>query len=301
MTHPTFHGVLPAIVTPVDQDERFVPAVFEKLVAQVYAAGVHGLYVNGQTGEGHLQPVEQRKQVAEAALASSPAGKQVIVHIGAHSTRDTLDLARHASRIGVSAISSLPPIGSYSFAEIKAYYRAISEVAEVPFLVYFFPALAPAITQAEQLYELLELRNVVGLKFTAFDLYTMARLKDRGAVIYNGADEVFTAGLLMGADGGIGSFYNLVPERFCEIYRLGREGRWDEARLVQAQINELIEITLRFPALDGLKMMLGWKGLPCGRPMAPRASMSLEQEARFIDQLANSKYNRQFAPETHLA
>ena len=64
------------------------------LLDRIYSAGVHGIYVCGNTREGLLVP---------------PADKHVIVHVGAAVTSDAVGLARHVERIGAHAISSLPP------------------------------------------------------------------------------------------------------------------------------------------------------------------------------------------------
>jgi N-acetylneuraminate lyase len=148
-----FQGILPAIVTLFDSDGRFDPGDFEKLLDHVYRAGVHGVYVCGQTGEGLLQDVDQRKRVAETAIKLSPRGKTVIVHIGAMNRAEAVDLARHASVAGAQAVSALPPIGNYSFAEIKSYYEAIAEVSDVPLLIYYFSAFSPGITTTDQILD----------------------------------------------------------------------------------------------------------------------------------------------------
>ena len=85
-----FFGILPAVVTPVDDTGRFQAAPFETLLARVYGAGVDGIYVCGQTGEGLQQTAAQRKQVAEVAMACSPlrslgSGKGVDTWSFAHS------------------------------------------------------------------------------------------------------------------------------------------------------------------------------------------------------------------------
>lgn len=287
----SFQGILPAVVTPIDAHERFDERAFEKLLARLYAVPIQGLYVNGQTGEGLLQPVEQRKRVAEAALRLSPPGKQVVLHVGAYRTADAVELAQHAARIGVHAISSLPPIGPYSFAEIKLYYRTLSEACDLPLLVYYFPEVCPAIAAAAQVYELLEIPRVIGLKFTDFDLYKMANIKQRGCVIYNGRDEVLVAGMLMGADGGIGTFYNLAPEWFVEVFTLAGAGRWAEARAVQAKINELVELTLRFPPMPAVKRILAWQGYDCGRCLRPRRDLTPEEEVTLRELLMHSSFS----------
>jgi N-acetylneuraminate lyase len=284
-------GILPAIVTPVRQDGALSVEAFQRLAARLYAAGVDGLYVNGQTGEGLLQPVEQRKQVAEAARAVTPPGKQLIVHVGAHRTEDAVELARHASRIGVQAISSLPPLGPYSFDEVRAYYEAIASASEVPVIVYYYPAISPGVRTLEEIERLLEIPGVIGLKFTDFDLYKLSILKRHGCrLIFNGHDEVLAAGLLLGADGGIGSFYNLIPELFVELFRLARQGQWEQARQVQQRINELVEICLRFPLIPAIKTILGWTGLPCGEALRPRRSLRVEEMQQLRALLRESSF-----------
>ncbi len=274
-------GILPAIVTPFDDELRFREAAFEKLLEYVYAAGVDGIYVCGQTGEGLQQSPEQRKRVAEAAIRYSPAGKQVIVHVGAPATETAVELARHAEAAGASAISSLPPLGGYSFAEVAAYYGEVARTTALPFLIYYFPAGSAAIAGVDQMRQLCEIPNVVGLKFTDMDLYKLSRMKQAGHVVFNGYDEILAAGLLMGADGGIGSFYNVAPHWFVKLFAAARAGDWESARKWQSVINELITVGLRYPVHTAVKEMLRWLGLDCGpcapprRPLAPAERDSL--------------------------
>ncbi len=288
-----FEGILPAVVTPYDDKLRFDAEAFERLLEALYATGVHGMYVCGQTGEGLLQTVEQRKQVAEVALRCSPKDKTVIVHIGAAELDDAIELAKHAERIGVHAISSLPPLGDRTSEEIAAYYRGLAAATGVPLLLYYFPDLCPAIRNPDQLLELLALPHVIGLKFTDFNLYQLWQLRRRGMVVYSGRDEVFAAGVLMGASGGIGSFYNLVPELFLRVWEAGRQCRWADAREAQTQIDELIEITLRFPAMSAIKRILAWSGLDCGRSQPQYRPLTADEERELRRQLAESSLAKQ--------
>jgi N-acetylneuraminate lyase len=109
-------------------------------------------------------------------------------------------------------------------------------------------------------------------------------------VVFNGRDEVLVAGLLMGADGGIGSFYNLVPDLFVQVYRLAQAGEWAKARAVQGTINELITITLQFPLFPAIKLMLGWSGIDCGQCLPPRRPLTGEEESELRESLARSSF-----------
>lgn len=293
-------GIVPAVVTPFDAEGKFNVRSFERLAERLFGADVHGLYLCGSTGEGMLQTVGQRKHVAEAAARNSPPNKSVIIHVGANTTGEAIELARHAARIGAHAISSLPPIvGVYSFAEIKSYYEKLAAASDIPLLIYFFPEVAPAVRTADQVLELAGIENVIGLKFTDYDLYTMLRLKERGATIFYGRDEMLSAGLLLGADGGIGSFYNVIPELFTRLWLLAQEGRWEEARALQSRINEFITITLRYPLFPALKTILGWGGINCGPCLAPRRqSLSAGESERLRDELASAGLLEQVLSET---
>ncbi len=278
-------GVLPALLTPLTADEHLHAKPMERLLEQVYAAGVDGVYVCGQTGEGLLLGLADRRQAAEIAIRNSPGGKVVVVHVGAARTADAVELARHARRIGATAVSSLPPSGPFSFREVKAYYGAIASAADLPVLVYYYPEISHGAISLDQILELCSIPNVAGLKFTDFDLYRMSLISRAGHVIFNGRDEVFAAGLLMGASGGIGSFYNIVPKWFVSVWENARAGRYDRTREVQDRINDLIRIILQFPMVPALKTILGWSGIDCGPAVAPRRPLSAEEQERLRREL----------------
>lgn len=271
-------GILPALVTPLDEQGRLHRKSYERLLDRVYRAGCDGVYVCGQTGEGLQLPLGVREEAVEVAAANTPAGLSVVAHVGAASTADALRLARHAAKAGVAAISSLPPNSSYGFEEVLRYYEAIAAASSAPLLVYYFPGHSTAIRTAGDLERLCEIPNVTGLKYTAFDLYTLSLLARAGRVVFNGHDEVLAAGLLMGARGGIGSFYNLIPNLFVSLYADTRAGRWREARQTQDRINDLIRAVLAFPLLPALKRLLTWSGIECGYAVPPRRALTPAEE-----------------------
>ncbi len=291
MTH-SISGILPATVTPFDDAGRFVPAVFERLLERLYDSGVHGVYVCGTTGEGMLQSLPQRQTIVERAVACTPRDRHVVVHVGAASLDDALSLASHAAKAGAHAISSLPPLsGRFAFSEVLSYYDALARGSELPLLVYYFPEISPSITSTEQLEALCALPNVIGLKFTDFDLFRMAQVRGPGRSIFNGRDEVLAAGLLMGANGGIGTFYNLVPELFVGIHAAAASGQWEEARVLQARVNTLIALTLQFPVFPAVKQMLAWTGLDCGACLPPRARLTSVQQGQLRERLIEAEFN----------
>ena len=271
-------GILPALVTPLNDDQTLNSGEFEKLLARVYDAEVDGVYVCGTTGEGMLLSADIRRRIVEVATRNSPRGKQVIVHVGAWSFGEAQEVARHAEKCGAAAISSLPPAGA-SYAEVLENYRALAASTSLPFLAYYFPAMVGGALSHDQLREICAIPGVAGLKFTDYDLFALSMLVREGKTVFNGRDEIISAGFLMGAQGGIGSIYNLVPGWFVELYRQARAGHWKEARVIQDRINDLIVVLIRFPFMPALKCALSWQGIECGAAMRPRIPLTADQES----------------------
>ncbi|MEN6533862.1 MAG: dihydrodipicolinate synthase family protein, partial [Bryobacteraceae bacterium] len=85
---------------------------------------------------------------------------------------------------------------------------------------------------------------------------------------------------LMGANGGIGTFYNLVPGWFVHLFELSEAGRHSEARKVQDSVNDLIRLTVQFPVTAAVKRMLDWSGISCGAPLAPHRRLTEQEDDR---------------------
>jgi N-acetylneuraminate lyase len=103
---------------------------------------------------------------------------------------------------------------------------------------------------------------------------------------------MLVAGLIMGANGGIGSVYNLVPEQFVTLYEHTVAGRWEEARRTQYHINELIEVILRYPVNSAVKAVLQWSGIDCGRAIAPRRPLTETEAAALRTAISSTVLGR---------
>lgn len=286
------HGVLPALVTPVNAAGEFQAKPFEQLLDRVYRAGVDGVYVCGQTGEGFQLSLEDRRAATECAVRHSPRNAQVIVHVGASTTTDAVMLARHAASSRAHMISSLPPAGNYSYQEIYQYYETLAQASELPLLIYYFPSMAPSIRTTDQILELCAIPNVVGLKFTDSDFFRLWTIRQTGAVVFAGSDEMLIAGLIMGANGGIGSTYNLIPETYVELYQQVRLKHWEEARRIQEKINQFIQIILRYPVHPAIKQLLAWSGIDCGSCIPPRRELTTSEQVELRARITETELGR---------
>ncbi len=142
-------------------------------------------------------------------------------------------------------------------------------------IVYNFPAFSGSSLSGAQISELLNLDGVVALKQTSADLYQMEQLT-RGnpdKTVFNGFDEILASGLLAGANGGIGSTYNIQAQRILDINSAIERGDAALAKSLQREANQVIDTLVGAGVIPGLKYVLKLKGIlsseTCRRPLNP--------------------------------
>ncbi len=293
----TFKGVYVALITPFNEEEKVCVPRLRKLVNFLLSRGVHGFYVCGSTGEGLLMSSEERKKVAEIVKDMVKEKAKIIVHVGAMTTREAVELAQHAERIGLDAVASIPPFYyPYSFQELKDYYRRIADSTSLPLFIYYIPSTTHLTLENRQFMELAEIQRIKGIKYTHPDLFLfqnlILRLGDRW-VFFSGLDELFLPALVVGADGCIGSTQNILPEIFLEIYRSFQKGDWNSARELQKKVNRVITLLKRF-GWSSWKFALRFRGLDGGYPREPlRKTLHPEEE-----NIIRKEWENLFPPES---
>jgi len=272
-------GILPALLTPFDRDGRVDLKTAAKIVRRALDAGCSGFFVGGSSGEGLLLSPDERKQLAEGIVKEMAGAAAVIVHVGAPSTDEAADLARHAQRIGADAVSSIPPIyyrvGLQGMAD---HYRLIGEASDLPLHIYYFPGATGVSVEARDFAERLSgIPTLRGLKFTDYNLFLMRQIQeafDGRLNVLSGPDEVFVAARMMGADGAIGTTYNLIPQVFVRADQAFRRGDISAAQDLQFRANRAIAAMIRHGGLPAFKAAMGFLGIDCGAPRRPLAPLN---------------------------
>ena len=282
-------GIYPAIVTTFDGSGAFDPRRMRAVVRHQLDAGVHGFYVCGGTGEGMLLRVDERRAVLETVLDEVRGRAGVIAHVGAFQTPDTLALARHAGEAGADAIAALPPAYFYKpdGPALVSYYQAVAESSDLPLLIYNIPART-GIAMTQDLFEqLLKVENIVGMKDSSGDLYSMGLFLagETKPLIFNGEDSVQLAALMAGARGGIGASYNMMPGLFVKLWDAVQDKDMDTAAQTQARANELMNAMDVVDLFAGLKQTLAWMGLECGVPRSPLRGLTEQETGKLRHEL----------------
>lgn len=241
-----YHGIIPAFYACYDEAGEISSERVKTLVQYFIDKGVQGLYVNGSSGECIYQSIADRKQVLEAVMTVAKGKLTIINHVACNNLKDSIELARHSQKMGVDAIAAIPPI-YFRLPEhsIAAYWNGISLAApDTDFIIYNIPQLA-GVSLTPNLYrEMVKNPRVVGVKNSSMpvqDIETFVRLGGEDYVIFNGPDEQFLGGRLMGAKGGIGGTYGAMPELFLRLNQLITEKELEVARQLQSTINAIID------------------------------------------------------------
>ena len=269
-------GILPALITPFDDEQHIKKASVKPLIDYGYAAGVNGFYICGGTGEGPVLRPSARMDMLEAVMDADNGRGQIVVHVGAPNALDTLDLARHAEKCGAAAISCLAPFYQYKYTaeELIDYYKRLADSVSTPLIVYAAGSL-PASASLAVMKELLAVENVIGIKYSLDDYAAMMELKrlNGGNInVLNGPDDTLLCGLAVGADGGIGATYNIMPERYVQIYNAFMRGDINEARRIQSSCNDVLRALLKYSknsTIKSLKAVLTMMGFDVGNAGYP--------------------------------
>lgn len=296
MTQTTlpFKGIIPPLVTPLAGRDRIDEPGLERLVEQVIAGGVHGLFLLGTTGEAPSLSHDLQREFLIMASKQIDGRVPVLVGISDTSMSESLDLARFAADQGIDAVVLAAP---YYFpmhqADLERYVRELAHELPLPFLLYNMPSHTKVAFEIDTVERLLDLPNFAGVKDSSGNmqhfnkLVELTRLRPDLTVLM-GPEELLAESVLMGGHGGICGGANLVPQLYVAQYEAALTGDLREVHRLQQQVMRLSQCLYEVSApptgyLTGLKCALGLVGLCSDRLAEPLYRMP-EERRRIIRQ-----------------
>lgn len=265
-------GIFTALLTPFDKNDRVDPEALSHLVEFNLRQGVNGFYVGGSTAEVFMLTDDERRLVYKTVAEAAAGRAALIAHVGAISTSASAGFGRYAASLGYDAISAVAPFYyKFGFAQIKEHYFTIQRSAGLPMVVYNFPSNSGVNLTVQQIAEFLSDDGFLGVKHTSNDYFALQSFKSAfpDKIIYNGYDEMFLCGLAMGADGGIGSTYNFMADKFVRMREYFSAGDIAAAQAEQACANKIIRALIKTGVAEGEKEVLCQIGIDMGRARAP--------------------------------
>ncbi len=239
-----YRKVIPAFLTCYDDEGRIDRQKIRRYASLLLEKGIRGIYVCGSSGECAYLEEKERMQVLESAMEAVGGRMTVIAQVAAGSTAQSTRLARHARDCGCDAVSAMPPL-YYRVGEeaIADYWNAIADAGQVDFFIYNIPSLSGYALSEDMVRRMRKNPYTAGLKNTSLPVEEMRRFKELGGedfVVFNGPDEQYVAGRLMGADGGIGTTYSMMPELFLKMEELIGRNDFAGAARIQQDVSGII-------------------------------------------------------------
>ena len=279
-------GIIPAILTPIDKENKVDLEALKNLVRFLVEKGVHGLYPCGTTGEGPLLSLDERKKVAEIVVDEAKASVRVMVHTGSINFNDVIALSKHAEDIGADAVGVVTPFYyKYDDEAMFKFYSDIASSVDLSLYLYNIPPLTGNWISVKVIDRLVsEHSNIVGIKDTSGDIkYILAILREVGDRIdvISGAESILLTSLLAGAVGGISGLANAFPETVVGIYNEYKNGNINKAWELQFKLDglsKLIDSTNFISYLKGVLVARGVNiGLHVKKPLRPLTNEEFEK------------------------
>jgi len=275
-------GIIPAMVTPIDEKGEVNEVVLRKLVDYLIEGGVHGLFPVGSQGEFYALGKEEKKIIIEIILDQAKGKVPIYAGTGAITTKETITLTKMAEDIGADAVSIITPFFiSPTQDELYDHYFSVARSTRLPVLLYNNPGRTGVNLSAGLVARLSKVDNIVGIKDSSGDMTLISeyiRKTDDDFSVLAGRDTLIYGTLLYGGKGAISATANVVPKLVTEIYEAYIRGDIDRAKQAQAMLAPLrLAFSLgSFPVVikDALKLI----GIDVGDARAPISSLSKDKK-----------------------
>jgi len=238
------HGAIVALVTPMTRTEELNEAGLRSLVRHVMGGGVHGLFVNGTTGEFYSFDMAQKRRSLEIVMEECGGRIPVIAGAAAITTRMAIAEVKMAESMGADAVTVLTPmfVGP-SQEELYLHYKEIAESTTLPLLAYNNPAKTAVSFTPDTVSRLSAIDNIIGVKDSSGDLNLAGEFIRRTPrdtfKVFMGRDNLILAALTYGAAGAVAATANVAPAIVAEICEAFEAGDMKRALNAQNRLTQL--------------------------------------------------------------
>ncbi len=268
-------GIFPPIPTPFDAAGELDLKALARNLERWNRYPLAGYVVLGSNGEFPYLRESEKLTLFEAVRKLIPSGKLFMAGTACESTHSTIALTKQAAALGADVAILITP--SYYKSRMDAaglshYYESVADASPIPVSMYNMPANTGVDMAAELIIRLSQHPNVVGLKDSSGNLAKLGeviRSARPGFQVLAGSAGFLYPALCVGAVGGVLALANIAPQQCCDILRLFKYGKHEDARELQLRmIAPNTAVTARF-GVPGLKAALDMLGYYGGNPRSP--------------------------------
>ena len=287
VTEPRFGRMIPAMVTPFDENLELDLKQARALARRLVEGGSDALVINGTTGESPTVFYPQKMKLFEAVVAEVGGEVPIIANVGDNCTADTVDFAQDVQKLGVDAFMLVVPYYNKPPQEgLYQHFKTIAESVDLPCILYNIPGRCVINMTAETSLRLAnDVENIVAIKEASGNLEQVAAIiKDApdGFDVYSGDDSLTYEMMKLGAAGVISTAGNVSPARMKEITTLCAAGNFEEAKKAHDAFLPLMDELFVTANPIMVKEALNLAGFPVGGVRLPLVNATEEQSAHLV-------------------
>lgn len=285
MSQPRFGRMIPAMVTPFDENRELDLDKAQALAARLVDGGSDSLIINGTTGESPTVFYPQKMELFRAVVEAVGNRVPVIANVGDNCTADTVGFARDVAELGVDGFMCVVPYYNKPPQEgMYRHFRTIADAVELPIILYNIPGRCVVNMEAETTLRLArDCANIVAVKEASGKMDQVKAIVDgapEGFAVYSGDDAATFDIMRLGGAGVISTIGNVAPARMKEIVDLCAAGEWEAAAAANERLMPLMtglfETSNPILVKEALKLL----GFPVGGVRLPLVDATPEQSAR---------------------
>lgn len=287
-----YHGIIPPIITPVDEHENVDEEGFRALIERCIQGGLHGIFVAGSNGECMQLTQRERERAIKIAIEQAAGRVPVVCGIMDTSTRRVIENLKAAEQLGAecAVVTSIFYARHTSQDESIRHFEALSKASNIDMLIYNMPSMTGLAFTPATVMTIGDMDHMMGYKdsgpnYGAF-MQVLAKYKDTPFACLQGVTANALSALMMGADGFVPALAPLFPELFVDAYEAGISGDADKAW----RYNELIRESSKILGMSknmtaAAKYAISTLGLTHKRVLAPQDGTLPEEEAKMDRQI----------------
>jgi 4-hydroxy-tetrahydrodipicolinate synthase len=281
-------GVIPAVVTPFDEQEQLNEPALRLMIRRLIDAGVHGLFGLGTNGEFYALTFEEKVRVTEIMVEEAAGKLPVYAGAGCTSTRETIALVKRLEAIGVDAVSVITPYFiKYTQDELVDHFKRIADATALPITLYNMPDRTTNALLPKSVATLAQVPNILGIKDSSGSFDTILQYLECASTkfsILSGNDGLILSTLMAGGRGTVSAMANIAPETVVSIYEMWHKGEFKKAEEAQRALRVARGALRLGTQPSALKAFLKGIGLPAGPARQPVSALS-EQEQIQLEQI----------------
>ncbi len=231
---PKFHGVAPALVTPMNEDRSINWGGLQKLIQHVSNGGVDYLVVQGTTGESATTTADEKKQIVSTIQEANTKNLPIVYGLGGNNTEALLNQIKQTSFEGIDAILSVCPYYNKPSARgVIAHYEAIADACPVPVIMYNIPGRTGINMSAETVLKLSEHKNIIGIKEASCIIEQCMEIvyhKSDDFLLISGDDVQAVPIISIGGVGVMSVIANAFPQQFTTMIHHALAGDYRSAQ-----------------------------------------------------------------------